>query len=406
MDSNNRQALQGIKVADFTWVAAGPLVTRYLAAHGAEVVKIESGARPDPLRISGPYKDRIPGVDRCGYFPFFNANKYSISLNLNHPLGNKVAKKLIAWADIVTESFATGTMEKWGLGYKEIKKIKPDIIMLRTTNQGQTGPHAKQPGFGQHLVGLSGFCYYTGWPDRDPVGSSIAYTDMIAPRFAAAALIAALDYRRRTGKGLLLDVSQLETGIHFLVSKILDYTVNGRIGYRSGNSCSLAAPHGAYPCQGEDRWCAIAVFSDEEWRNFGKLVGETWIQDPKFVTLLSRKRNENELNKLVSEWTRKFSAEHVMTLMQGVGIAAGIVKNIEDIFSDPQLDHRNSFWKLDHSVLGPFVHLGNPFILSKTPAQPRRPAPCLGEHNEYVCTEILGMSDKEFVDLVTAGAFG
>lgn len=406
MDPNTREALQGVKVADFTWVLAGPLTIRYLAAHGATVVRVESVLRPDALRTSGPYKDEKPGVDRSGYYAFFNPNKYSIQLNLNNPSGREVAKRLIAWADIVAENFVPGMMERWGLDYEEIRKTKPDVIMLRTSNQGQTGSQAKQPGFGQHLVGLSGFSYYTGWPDRVPIGFGMAYTDMIAPRFGAAALIAALDYRRRTGKGLLLDVSQEETAIHFLAPQVLDYSVNGRVGNRIGNRCAYAAPHGAFPCRDEDSWCVIAIFTDEEWDSFSKVVDEPWTKDPKFGIFLNRKRNEDELEKLVSEWTSRFSTEQLMKLLQDGGVPAGIAQSNREVLNDPQLRHRDSFWTLDHSALGPYAHLGRPFTLSKTPAKPRMPSPCLGEHTEYVSTKILGMSDEEFVNFVSLGAFG
>lgn len=405
MVSSAKQALEGIKVADFGWAAAGPITTRYLAAHGATVVRVESAQRPDALRTSGPFKDKKAGVDRSGNFAILNANKYSISINLKNPQGKQVARKLIAWADIVSENFTPGVMERHELGYEEIRKINPHIIMLRTSNQGQTGSQAKQPGFGQHLVGLSGFSYYSGWPDGDPLGFGMAYTDVITPRFAVAALMAALDYRRRTGKGQVLDIAQLETAIHFLSPQMLDYTVNGRIGSREGNRCPYACPHGVFPCRDEDSWCAIAVSTDDEWHSFKQVVDKPWTEDIKFSTLLDRKRNEGELDRLISEWTVGFTAERLMELMQNAGVLAGVVKSAEDIISDPELKHRNSFWKMEHKIIGPLTHLGRPFTLSKTPAQPRMPAPCLGEHTEYVCTRLLGMPDDEFVELVASGAF-
>ena len=405
MVSSAKQALEGIKVADFGWAAAGPITTRYLAAHGATVVRVESAQRPDALRTSGPFKDKKAGVDRSGNFAILNANKYSISINLKNPRGKQVARKLIAWADIVSENFTPGVMERHELGYEEIRKINPHIIMLRTSNQGQTGSQAKQPGFGQHLVGLSGFSYYSGCPDGDPLGFGMAYTDVITPRFAVAALMAALAYRRRTGKGQVLDIAQLETDIHFLSPQMLDYTVNGRIGSREGNQCPYACPHGVFPCRDEDSWCAIAVSTDDEWHSFKQVVDKPWTEDIKFSTLLDRKRNEGELDRLISEWTVGFTAERLMELMQNAGVLAGVVKSAEDIISDPELKHRNSFWKMEHKIIGPLTHLGRPFTLSKTPAQPRMPAPCLGEHTEYVCTRLLGMPDDEFVELVASGAF-
>lgn len=398
------QALEGIKIADFSWVGVGPWIAKYLADHGAETIRIESHTRPELLRTAPPYKDNIPGINRSGYFALFNSNKYSMSLNLNHPRGVEVARRLINWSDIVIESFGPGRMKKWGLGYEDIKKIKPDIIMLSTTQQGQTGPHADHPGFGTQLVSLAGFTYITGWPDRDPASIYGAYTDTIAPRFGAAALLAALDYRRRTGKGQYLDLSQYEAGIQFLTPLFLDYFVNGRIAERRGNRSPSAAPQGAYPCRGDERWCAIAVCTDKEWEAFCRAVGDPpWTQDLRFVTFLGRKENEDELDRLVAEWTINFSAEEAMTKLQAAGIAAGVVQNCQDIHGDLQLKHRYYFRELVHPEIGRHSYNSHAFKLSLTPCEIRMPAPCLGQHTEYVCTTILGMTDEEFVGLLTQG---
>ncbi len=405
MSIRNEEVLKGIKVADFTWVVVGPLVTRYLACFGATVVKIESSQRPDLLITSRPFKDNKPGLDRSGYFAFLNANKRSIALNLNNENGRKVAKRLIMWADIVVENFVPGVMERWGFGYEEIRKIKPDIIMLRTSNQGQTGPLSRHPGLGPHLVGLSGFSHYSGWPDRDPIGFGMAYTDMIAPPFAVALLIASLDFRRRTGKGQLLDLSQMETAIHFLSTKVIDYTVNGRIVGREGNRCNYGAPHGAYPCSDKDSWCTIAIFTDKQWEKFCEVVDRPWIMDQRFKTFLGRKKNEDELEKKISEWTVNFKSFELMDLLQKEGIPSGVVKTAEEVLSDPQFKDRNSFWRFEHKVIGSYYHLGQPFSLSRSQAVPKSPAPCLGEHTEYVCRELLGMTEDEFDNLLLAGAF-
>ncbi|MFC1909138.1 CaiB/BaiF CoA transferase family protein [Chloroflexota bacterium] len=399
-------AFDGLKVADFSWAIAGPLVTRYLADHGAMVIRVESSGRPCLQRISAPYKDGIPGINRSGYFAFFNANKYSIDLNLNNAKGMEVAKRLVAWADVVVENFSPGRMEAWGLGYDDLKSIKPDIIMLRSSNQGQSGPHANYSSTGVPLIGLAGFPPFIGWPDRTPLPIPVAYTDMVSPRFATAALIAALDYRRRTGKGQYIDISQFETGIQFLTPAVLDYVVNGREGERRGNASLYAAPHGAYRCQGDDRWCAIAVFTDEEWKSFCKAISNPpWTENPKFSTLRDRKENEDELNRLVEEYTINFTAEEVMTAMQSAGVAAGVIEDSSDLLADPQLKHRGYFLKLTHHEIGPMSSLSQSFRLSKTPAEAQMPAPCLGEHTDYVRTEILGISDEEFVELLQAGAF-
>ena len=400
------KVLEGVKVADFTWVMVGPMSIRYLADYGATVVHVESATHVDLLRTTPPYKNGVTGADRAGYFGQYNANKYGITLNLNHPKGVDVAKKLIAWADVVAESFTPGTMEKWGLGYEEIKKIKPDIIMYRTCMQGETGPHCHLPGTGVNLVGLTGFAHLCGWPDRDPAQPYGPYTDSIAPRFGVAALIAALDYRRRTGKGQLLDMSQFEAGVSFIAPTMLDYFVNHRVADRMGNHCPYAVPHNAYRCRGQDRWCTIAVFSDEEWQSFCQVIGNPlWSREPKFATFLSREENEDELDKLIEEWTITHTAEEVMALMQKEGVAAGIVETIQDLYEDPQLKHRNHFWVINHREMGPFSYFGQACKLSRTPAQPRMPSPCLGEHTEHVCREILGMPEPEFDQLLIEGVF-
>ncbi len=381
-------------------------MTKYLADYGATVVRIESRDHPCFLRTSGPFKDGIAGPDHTGYFAFFNPNKYSMLLRLNHPKGLEVAKRLICWADVVAENFVPGTLAKLGLDYDQVKKIKPDIIMISSSGQGQTGPLAKIPIGGNWLVALSGFSWFSGYPGRDAVQPFGAYNDFIAPRYAVVAVLAALRYRQRTGKGQYIDLSQLEAGIQFLAPQILDYTVNSREGDRVGNASPSAAPHGVYPCR-DNRWCTISVSTDEEWQGFCKVIGNPpWTRETRFATFLSRKENEDDLNKLVGEWTINHSPKDVMRLMQKAGVPAGVVENAKDLCEDPQLKSRRHFWSLTHPIIGKYQHLGEAAILSKTPAQPRMPAPCLGEHTEYVCKQLLHMSDKEFIELLNEDVFG
>jgi crotonobetainyl-CoA:carnitine CoA-transferase CaiB-like acyl-CoA transferase len=398
------QALQGLKVADFSWAAVGPLITKYLGDHGATVVRVESSTSPDIMRSNAPFKDNQPGINRSAYYAVINPNKHSLALDLNHPEGPGVAKRLVAWADVVVENFTAGTMEKWGLGYNELCKVKPDIIMVRSCNQGQTGPHARHPGLGFMLVGLTGFLSFTGWPDRNPAPLPVAYTDLIAPRFGMAALMAALDHRRRTGQGQCIDISQLETGLHFIAPPLLDYVVNGRQGGSNGNADPYAAPHGAYRCRGDDRWCVIAVFTDEEWGAFCRVLGNPeWTAGARFATLEARKGNESELNVLVEQWTVDHTPEEVMGKMQAAGVPAGVVQSGKAVCEDPQLNHRGYFWSLEHPEIGPTTYLGEPFLLSGTPAQGNMPSPCLGEHTEHVCREFLHIPDDEFIRLLGDG---
>ncbi len=396
-----KKPLDGVKIADFSSALVGPFTVKPLADFGAQLVHIESKRWPD-MRTSRPFKDRIQGFNRSAYFNREHTSQLSVALNLASPQGIEIAKKIVAWADIVVENFAGGAMDRMGLGYKELKKIKPDIIMISSCMMGQTGPYSKHPGYGRPLTALTGFTNITGWPDRDATDLNV-YTDFVAPHFNSLAILAALDYRERTGKGQYIDLSQYESCLHFMEPLILDYNINQRIAIRNGNRNLSAVPHGAFRCSGEDRWCAIAIFNDEEWGKLCKIIGNpAWASDTKFTTFKARKENEEELENLIGQWTIKHSAEEVMKLMQTAGLSAGILETGKELMEDdPQLNSRRLFWKLDHPEVGEYHSERPPFILSKSPCEVRR-APLLGEHNELVLKEILGMSDEQIVDLVVA----
>jgi len=395
--------LEGIKVADFTWVWTGPTTTKVLADFGATVVRIESNKRLGVWRITPPFKDDVVGPNRGGVFNSINTGKMSVTIDLAHPKGKELAKKFVAWADIVTDNFAGGAMERMGLSYEVLKKIKPDIIMMSSALMGQTGPWHDSPGYGDQLSAISGLHEISGWPDRIP-GEIGFYTDFIAPRFNALTILAALDYRRRTGKGQYLDVAQHQGGVQYVAPLLLDYVVNKRIATREGNRDPYAAPHGNYQCQGDDRWCAIAVYTDEEWQSFCNVMGNPeWTKDAKFATLEKRKENEEELDSLVQEWTINKSDEDVMMELQAAGIAAGRVGTTEDqMENDPQLKYRNFYQEREHPELGKYRPPRQPCVLSKTPCEIRR-APLLGEHTEYAFKEILGMTDEEIEEYVVEG---
>ena len=401
-----RGPLEGVHVLDFCWAAVGPISTRLLADFGATVVKVESAEWPDALRTAAPFRDSQPGLDRSGMYALYSCNKYSLALNLEHPGSTDLIWKLVEWADVVAENFGAGTLDRRGFSYDEIRKVKPEIIMIRSSNQGQTGPHARDGGFGSHVLALSGLGHISGWPDRLPSHVSIGYVDVLGGFTAIMAVLAALDYRRRTGKGQCIDMSQLESVIPLMEPLVLDWTANGRDFLRAGNRSPYAAPHGAYPCREDDSWCVIAVFSDEEWKALCRCMGDPQrATDPSFGTLLGRKQNEDELDRLVAEWTSARSAEEVMTTLQSGGVSAGSVLNGEGLVNDPQLGHRGHHVKLEGSDLG-VHHVPNwGFRLSATPPAYRQAAPNIGQHSEFVCTSILGMSDEEFVELLTEGAF-
>ncbi len=401
-----KKVFAGIKVAEFAWVAVGPVTSRYLADHGATVVKIESHNRLDTLRVTSPYAGGTPHVDGSMFFGRYNANKYGVSIDLNHPNGRKLAWKFIMWADVVTESFSPGNMEKWGLDYESVKKVRPDIIYLSTCMQGHGGPHANYIGYGPNACALCGFSEISGWPDRPPAAPYGAYTDFICPRFGALSLMAALEYRRRTGKGQLIEQSQFESALHFFSPPLMDYMVNGRIFTRQGNRWQTAAPHGVFPCQGNDRWVALSVFSDQEWAALCRVMSKPELAHRKeFATLARRKENEDELEKLIAAWTAHQTAEEVERLLQSAGVAAHVVAKSSDVYEDVQLKHRKYFSKLKHPVMGePSFEPQACYILAKTPRELRKPSPCLGQHNEYVFKELLGMTDDEIAEHIIDGS--
>jgi benzylsuccinate CoA-transferase BbsF subunit len=401
------KVLEGVKVADFGQTVVGSVAGGMLASYGAEVIKIESRTRVDYNRQSPPFAEGTAWRgDRSGLWANVgNAGKHGITLNLNHSRGVEVAKRIVAWADIVIENFRGQRMAKWGLGYEDLRKINPDIIMLSASAYGQTGSYATHGGTGGTLVAMSGISQLTGWPDGPPMQPTWVYSDFFAPKFALLAIVAALDYRRRTGKGQYIDLSQLEVAVHFINQAILEYGVNKRELGRIGNRLTYAAPCGVYRCKGNFRWCAITVISDEEWKNFCRIMGKPALaENPQFATRMGRLKNVEKLDRLVEGWTINYSPGEVMELLQSAGVAAGVVQNGEDLARDPQLESRNYYWELDHPAFGKFVYSGMPAKLSKTSYEMSR-SPSFGEHNEYVYTKLLGMSDEEFVQFLNEGVF-
>lgn len=398
------QALSGLKVVEFAVYAAGPMVGKHLGEHGATVIRVESRSRPDGFRVHyPPYKDNIPGLDRTGSFAIFNDGKLGITLNLKRPRAVEVAKRLIAWADVLIENFVPGVMARNGLGYEAAREVNPAIIYLSSCNMGQTGPKAAQRGFGSQLTSQSGFTFLTGEPGGEPMLLFGPYIDFVAVGFGLVAVLAALDYRRRTGRGQYIDLSQYEAGLQFVAPALLDYEMNDRVTTRMGNRSADAAPHGAYPCRGEDRWCVIAVSNEDEWRALCRAAGHPeWAEDARFGSLAARKAHEEELDAVIAGWTRERTPHEVMKTLQAAGVPAGVVSRLSDLFSDPQLAHRRTWRALPHPELGQFHYVAPPFILAETPAELRR-SPLLGEHNDQVYREILGLTQGEVDALVADG---
>lgn len=403
----NDLPLNDVKICDFMWVMAGPASTRILADYGATVVRIESPTRVDTARTLQPYHNNQLGPDSSGLFANCNAGKFGISLNLGNPAARAVVHDLVRWADVVTESFSPKAMRAWGFDYESLRKVNPRLIMLSSCLMGQTGPLAKIAGFGNMAAAISGFHNLTGWPDRAPSGVFGAYTDYVAPRFTAMAILAALDHRRRTGEGQYIDQSQAECAIHFLGPAILDYTVNDRVEERAGNSDAAFAPHGVYPAAGDDQWIAIVCRDDDEWRRLcAAMNNEDLARDSRYASAAGRLEHRDAIDSSIASWTRTLERADVESRLQSRGVPAHQVQNSADAYADPQFVHRGHFVALEHPVLGKFTVEGPRAKLSRTPATVLRAAPSLGQDNQHVLETILGYDETQITELAASGALG
>jgi len=397
--------LAGVKVLDLMWVMAGPAASRVLADYGAIVVHVESTKRIDTARTMAPFLGGVAGPENSALFQSLNAGKYGVTLDLSSEQGREVALDLVRWADVVMESFSPKAMRAWGLDYQSLRAIKPELIMLSTCLMGQTGPLAGFAGFGSLASAISGFHNLTGWPDRPPAGPFGAYTDTFAPRFTAAAVLAALEYRRRTGRGQYLDQSQAEASLHFLAPALLDYTTNGRVLGPLGNRDPAMAPHGVYPAAEEERWVAIAVEGDAQWRSLCDLMGRSELAaEARFATATGRLACQDELDGIVASWTRGRSARELEALLQSRGVAASAVESSSDLSEDEQLRQRDLLVDVEHEVHGTIPVEGSRLRLSDTPAVIDRAAPTFGRDNHFVLRELLGYGEERIAELVAAGA--
>ncbi len=401
-----KSIFDGIRILDFGMAATVPLAMTWLGDFGATVIKIESHIRPDISRAGGPfYQARMGELEQCGWQQWLNSSKYSMTLNLSKPEGRELVRQLIEkWQpDIIAQSFRPGIMKRFGLDYDSIIKIKPDIIYWSTCLEGQYGPHSQRLGYGTVSTNLSGASFLAGWPDRPPAGMPMAYGDFASTGTGLLTLVSALIRRRKTGKGVHIDQSQYEVNVHVLAGPMMEYMVNGRIMKRNGNRLPYAAPHGVYPCSGEDRWVAVAVFTQDEWESFcGVLKKPEWAADARFSTLVARKNNEDELERLIGEWTTQHTPEQVEAMMQEKGVAANVVETGKDVYEDPQLKHYGHFKEMDHPEIGKIQSEIPPLKFSKVADKHFR-APLLGEHNYFVLSEFLGMTDDQISELYGSG---
>jgi benzylsuccinate CoA-transferase BbsF subunit len=394
--------LTGLRVLDFCWVGAGALVTQTLALHGAEVIKIESRSRPDNLRVAPPLRPGTSGLDASGYFASRNANKKSFALNMRHAEASAVARRLAGLSSVVTSNFRPGVMERWGLGYRELCAEQPGLIYLTMPMQGTTGPNKDYAGFGSTIAALAGLTEPSGLPDRAPVGTGTHYPDHVPnPGHALVALLAALVHRNRTGRGGRIELSQFESTAGLLGPAVIRYSVTGEQPARRGNSVPEAAPHGVYPCDGDDNWIAIAVRTDREWEALAGVLGAADLTgQPRFATASGRKQDEAELDVLIGQRTARWGRWQLMRRLQAVGVPASVVETAGDVFDDPVLAAR-SFWRtLEHPVMGPIRSASAPHLWDGAAVQPVRAAPLLGEHTEEISQGLLGLSAAEYRQLV------
>lgn len=397
--------LHGIVVTDFTWIGAGSYTTRLLADLGADVIKIESRSHLDSLRNSKPFKDGIPGVNRSGYFADRNAGKRSITLNLKTARGRELAMRLIAQSDVVANNFTPGTMEKFGLGYDDVRRHRPDIVYLAMSMHGKSGPEAKYLGYGLTMGAVTGLHYLSGLPDREPAGTGTNYPDHVPnPAHAAFAVLAALRHRRRTGEGQEIDLAQIEPTIALLGPSVLDYTCNGRIAERVGNQHVAAAPCGVYPCAGDDRWIAITAFDDSQWQALVQVLEVPSLRMADYAGAAQRWCNRRALDDALAAATATWDGTALMNRLQQAGVPAGVVNDAADVIeAEPQLAHRAHWALLEHPEMGRTVYGSVPFRLSNADVAPRSAAPLLGQHTEEVCRERLGLSSADIERLHEEG---
>ncbi|MCE2457959.1 MAG: CoA transferase [Dehalococcoidia bacterium] len=403
MSTNAPQALDGVRILDFSRIWAGPHCTKLLADMGAEVIKVESARNWDPHRMivgSGNLPDGERGDDpwnRSGWFNTLHISKYGITCEIRHPSGKAVLEELVSVSDVVVENFRAGLMARRGFDYETLRSLRPDIIVLSMPAFGNTGPWKDfiQYGIGQEQMG--GIASMNGYLDEDgPVKSGVNFGDPISGAHAAGAVLSALYRRRRTGRGVFIESSVSVVGEH-----IIGYQLDGLPPNNRGNRHEAMAPHGAYPCRGEDSWITIAVASDDEWANLCKVMGSPeLVVDERFADVLSKLRNQDALDEVIGAWTQGHDAIALTESLQKAGIAATPVMKGEDIFNDPHYQERGLLELVDHPSAGVYFLPGTAWKMSATPGAVRWPAPRLGEHNGYVFGELLGMSSPE-IDLLS-----
>ncbi len=399
------QALKGIKVIEVGGYAAGPWIGKLLANYGATVIHIEAHDRPDGFRLQyPPYRNGVKGINRSGCFSYFNDSKYDVTIDVKKPGGLELARRLADWADILIENMRPGVIDRIGLGHADLKKTNPDLIFMSTCNMGQTGPRAATGGFGSQLSALAGFCGLTGEADGSPQLLYGPYIDFVAALVGTPLILAALDRRGRTGEGAFIDVSQYECGAFFLAGALYDYHANGKVLERESNRDPVAVPHNAYPCRGDDAWIALSCWDDAE---FARLAGVAehpeWTRNARFATAAARRANLDALDAAVASWTRTRDADDAVAALQAAEVPAYRVNTCADLFEDPQLTHRKTWRVRKHPEIDYQAYYFPGFDLSEQPGEVTAAAPTIGQDNEIVFREFLGLSDEEYRTLAENG---
>ena len=394
--------LKGIRVVNFGWVWAGPIVGQTLAFLGAEVFKVESRQRLDMLRTLPPFAEGVPGPDRSLSNHACWAGNGSITLNLKEQEARDLALDLIAHSDVVVENFGPGVMERLELGYERLRQLKPDTIMLSMPAAGLYGPLEHVRTYGLSLASLTGLDSLVGYKGGDPVPFENAFSDPLAGIFGAFAVITALNHRRNTGQGQHIDFSQQEAIMQMVGPAYMDYVLNGRSGGPKSNEHPIgaAAPHSVLPCRGEDRWISIAVHTEDEWAGLVRAMGDPqWARAEQFATLPARLANIDALHARLGEWTLQHDDRALTAQLQAHGVAAAPVLNVGDLLQDPQYAARSTFLEVQHPLGFRETIYGAYVKMSRSPPTVRT-GPMIGQDNEHAFREILGLSEERYRDLV------
>lgn len=398
--------LKDVRFADLTWAGAGPFCTKIFSDFGADVVKIESSVRLDSVRTGGPFKDRKFGVNRSGYFASRNTGKKSVVLDLKSEAGRALVFDIIRSADVISNNFGPGAMDRLGLGYEAVRAIKPDIIYLSMPMYGEDGPRAEMLGVGMTISAVTGLMWSTAYAPGEPIGPGTHYPDHAAnPYHAAFAVLAALRRKRLTGEGMRIDLSQVESTINFIGTAFMAQAMTGAEPQAS-NASDEMAPHGIYRCAGDDAWCAITVGSDEAWRDMAHLMGRPELgNEVRFASAAARIENRAALDAIVTEWTGGHQAQSVAAMLRQVGIPAAMVANSRDLVeSDEQLAARDYWQRVDHPELGRSLYASPPYCVDGERVELLRP-PLLGEHTREVLAGLLGLEEVKLDALEAAGVF-